>query len=104
MSFNTDENYNEALSFMIDALEFLSCKPNHVFEFIFIAYDIYSKSISIIGHITQRNSNLVLHWRVLIENDNKLQLSFYNLLKNASKKIDINLDNYIKLFGHSLSE
>lgn len=87
MSFNTDEYYNKALSFMIDALESLSCKPNHSFEFIFTAYDIYSKSIFEIGHnITHRNSNLVSHWSALIENNNKLQISFYNLLKKIPQK------------------
>ena len=68
MTVNFDESYNKAVSFMIDAIS-LERRPNHSFEFMFIAYDIYSKSVTSFDNITDRTQTLVHVWNTLIQSD-----------------------------------
>lgn len=42
---SSDENYNMAISHLIDCLEMLPLKPNHAFLFLFFAIDSYSEII-----------------------------------------------------------
>ena len=86
MTANTDENYNKAVSFMIDAIESLERRPNHSFEFIFIAYDIYSKSVTAFDNITDRTQTLVHVWNTLIQSDTDLNSSFNALFKYIPQK------------------
>ena len=86
MTSNTDEFYNKAISFLIDALESLGSKPNHSFEFIFTAFDIYSQSVSSIDRITDRNWSLVPVWNSLIQSDSDLNIAFGKLMENIPHK------------------
>lgn len=86
MCANTDEFYNKAISFMIDSLESLSQRPNHSFEFIFTAYDIYSHSISLVDRITERNQRMVSDWSTLIQSDINLSNAFDELIKHIPQK------------------
>lgn len=86
MTVNPDESYNKAVSFMIDAIESLERRPNHSFEFIFIAYDIYSKSVTSFDNITDRTQTLVHVWNTLIQSDADLNNSFNELFKYIPQK------------------
>ncbi|WP_438511557.1 hypothetical protein [Clostridium chrysemydis] len=79
----SEENseYNKAISFMIDAIEELEKYPNHSFEFMFKAYDAFSKVVSS-GNITERNIWLCDNkWALLIESSPELQDAIQLLFK-----------------------
>ncbi len=86
MNVNNDEFYNRSVSFLIDAIESLGHKPNHSFEFIFTAYDIYSSSVYSIKRITNRNWRLVPDLCALIESDANLKTAFSNLFSSIPQK------------------
>lgn len=54
MELLVDENYNKAVSFIIDAIEAIDSRPQHSFGYIFTAFDLYSKSATGINRITDR--------------------------------------------------
>ena len=86
MVVDNNEFYNKAVSFLIDAVESLGHKPNHSFEFIFTAYDIYSKSVYSINRITNRNWRLTPDLCTLIESDTNLKNAFSNLISHIPQK------------------
>ena len=86
MTTNTDEFYNRSVSFIIDALESLGNRPNHSFEFVFTAFDIYSKSVTSIERITDRIQNLVSVWTTLIQSNSDLTNSFNELVNHIPQK------------------
>lgn len=76
-----DSEYNKAISFMIDAIEELEKYPNYSFEFMFKAYDAFSK-IVYSGNITDRNRWLCDNkWELLIETSSELKDAIQLLLK-----------------------
>lgn len=81
-----DAEYNKAISFMIDAIEELEKYPNYAFEFVFKAYDVFSKTIYN-GNITDRNKWLCDNkWTLLIEANPKLNDAIQLLLKSIPMK------------------
>lgn len=79
----SEENseYNKAISFMIDAIEELEKYPNYSFEFMFKAYDAFSK-IVYFDNITDRNRWLCDNkWALLIEDSSELKDAIQLLLK-----------------------
>ena len=67
-----DANYNKAISFIIDAIEELERYPNYSFEFMFKAYDVFSKNI-FAQNITERSKWLCENkWSSFIESNSKL--------------------------------
>lgn len=58
--YNTDKEYNIAVSFLIDALDMFPNYPNFAFEFIFKAIDLYSEKLySGTSQLTQRLQSIV---------------------------------------------
>ena len=86
MKSNSDEFFNKAISFMIDAIECLCNKPNHSFDFIFTALDLYSKHIVRVDRITDRIRDLVPLLSNLINENIDLKKEFTNLIKNIPNK------------------
>lgn len=86
MSSDNNEFYNKAISFMIDAIESLCNKPNHSFNFMFTAFDIYSKYITSIDRITDRIWSLTPIWSSLINGNADLKDSFIKLISKMPNK------------------
>lgn len=81
-----DTEYNKAISFMIDAIEELERYPNYAFEFMFKAYDVFSK-IVYSQNITDRNKWLCDNkWSVLIESNTELKNAMQLLLESIPMK------------------
>lgn len=81
-----DVEYNKAISFIIDAIEELEKYPNYSFEFMFKAYDSFSKIVSP-GNITDRNRWLCDNkWALIIDSNSRLKDAILLLLKSIPMK------------------
>ncbi|MCK4027660.1 hypothetical protein HCC70_04850 [Streptococcus suis] len=57
-----EKNFNIALSFIIDALEYIETKPNHSFEFMFKSFDNISKKLYSDNKSETNNITEVIRW------------------------------------------
>ncbi len=97
MKVNDDEYYNKAISFLIDSLEMMPQYPNFAFEFLFKAFDTFSKS-------RYEDDNITIRIKKVIDNilinqisiSSHLEIAINNLLKSMPSKTLQFL--YIRLF------
>ena len=76
-----DVAYNQTLSFLIDALDSLETKPNHSYEFVFKAFDCFTKVVCNESKITPRLQTLSSQkLAFLIESSPELSRSFSSML------------------------
>lgn len=95
---NIDILYNKTISLMIEALDNLEQHPNFSFEFIFKAYDCFSKHFhTSVFQITDKNKKLCDNeWCNIIDSNPNLSQAFKNLISVIPVKACQYL--YVRLF------